>query len=300
LAFSLSKARLPVACCSLVVAFLLGCLTLFAGVASAQPDWLPADSLESTAADPCSGRMLGALAAPVRETGFDRGQSACLAGSFVVRGRAVAVLDGPELYSRGAALGEIELRWLYLADLELTFGARAIEDRDVRGSEAGEDAVFGPIYAGAAAGRLTRAFDRPLRLAWALRLDLPWTTTGPGDEPTVAASPQVAASLGLSGRLVGHARAGALLGLTRPSGDVETRRALALSADLTWAPARWIAGGLGIEAQTGWHGAALDHLAARGGLRAGGRVRVELAAAAPVAGREPTDLVIELALTVDR
>jgi hypothetical protein len=276
--------------------------------AAAQPEWLPAEARADRAAaarlqegDPCADRMLAVLAPPVRETGFDRGQSACLAGAFVARGRAGAVLDDPELYESAIGSVDLELRWMYLVDLELTVGARAIEDSDVRGAE-GEDARFGPIYAAAAAGRGTRAFGRPLRLAWALRLDLPWTTSGPGDEPTVAASPQISASLGLGSRLAGHARVGGLLWLTRPPDDVDTRRALAVSTDLTWAPARWIAGGLGVEAQTGWHGFALDHLALRGGLRVGlgGRARIELTAAALPAGREPTDAVLELAVVVDR
>ena len=82
---------------------------------------------------------------------------------------------------------------------------------------------------------------------------------------------------------------------------MDTRRALSASADLTWAPWNRLAGGVGVEAQSGWHGFALDHFLVRGGLRVAlGRTRIELAGAAPLFGRERADVVIELGLAFDR
>jgi hypothetical protein len=281
--------------------------------AAAQPDWLPPEAAAARrrraaakaaveAADPCADPLLAAFAPPVRDTGLDRGRSACLAGGFAARTRAAAP-DAGDLDDSAAIFGELELRWLYLADLELTAGARVVRwlAGDGRGDDDDDETSFGPVYLAAAAGRKARAFGRPLRLAWALRLDLPLTDSAE-DAPVVAASPQVAAALHLGSRVTGHARAAALLWLVLPEDDVDTIRALSLSTDLAWAPWRWLAGGIGVEAQSGWHGFALDHLLARGGLRVplGCRARLELAAAAPLAGREPTDLVVELGLSVDR
>jgi hypothetical protein len=248
--------------------------------------------------------MLAALAPPVRDTGFDRVQSACLAGSFAVRGRTAAILDGSGIDDTAVTSAALELRWLYLADLELAVGARAIEHRPAPSAAAmtGDDTAYGPVHVGVAAGRTSRALGRPLRLAWSLRVDLPWTDTGDGPGPTLAASPQLAAALQIGRHLAGHARAAALLGLARPPDDLETRRALALSADLAWAPWRRLAAGSGIEAQSGWYGFGLDHLLVRGGLclALGSRVRLDLAGAAPLFGRERTDLLVELGMTVDR
>ena len=255
--------------------------------------------------DPCADAMLGAIAAPVRDSGFDRGHGACLEGGLALRGRAAALSGGPVTDDTTTISGELELRWLYLADLELTVGARAVDHR-LAGDSAvvDDDTQFGPVYLAAAAGRATRAFDRPLRLSWSLRLDLPWTTTGDDGAPTLAASPQVAAALRLGPHLAGHARIGALLWLANPPGGVDTRRALALAADMTWAPWRRLAGAIGVEAQSGWHGFEIDHLLARGGLRVpiAGSVRLELAGAAPLVGRESelTDLVVELSLIAGR
>ncbi len=276
--------------------------------AAAQPDWLPEPAsgpagADAGADDPCADPMLAPLAPAVRDTGVDRVQSACLAGSFAVRGRTAASLDGAGWGDTAVTSAALELRWLYLADLELAVGARAIEDRQEQSpAVTGDDTAYGPIHLGVAAGHAARTLGRPVRLAWSLGLDVPWTGTGDGPGPTLTASPQLAAALAIGRHLAGHARAAALLGLARPPDDLKTRRAMALSADLTWAPWHRLAAGAGIEAQSGWYGFALDHLLVRGGLRAGlgSRVRLDLAGAAPLFGREPTDLVIELGLTASR
>lgn len=279
--------------------------------AAAQPDWLPPEVAEArrrrqaaqanAVTDACADSLLGVLAPPLRDTGLDRALDACLAGGYVARARAAT--SDVDAREDSAISGELELRWMYLADLELTVGARAVRWLTGEAAEFSdeEEASFGPVYLSAAADHGTRAFDRPLRLAWALRFEVPWTHGVP-DSPVVAASPQVAAALQLGRSLSAHARAAALLWLVLPEDDVERARALSLSTDLTWAPWRWLAGGLGVEVQRGWFGDGFDHLAARGGLRLplGCRARVELTAAAPLAGRESTDLVVELGLTVDR
>lgn len=278
---------------------------LLARGAAAQPDWLPDEARRPAVAappidpdDPCADRLLAApLAPPVRDTGFDRVHGACLARLFALRTDVARDRDA----RRTAGAAAVELRGLFLADLELTLGARAAADQlDDPASTDARDGSFGPIYLGAAAGHATRAFGRPLRLAWGLSLDLPWTRTGMAG-PIVAASPQVAAAVRLADRLTAHGRLGALVWLVRPPDDIDTRRALALSSDLVWSPWRYLAAGAGVEAQTGWHGAGLDHLLARGGLRVPlGRARIDLAGAARLAGREPVDLALEVTLAIDR
>jgi hypothetical protein len=57
----------------------------------------------------------------------------------------------------------------------------------------------------------------------------------------------------------------------------------------------------GVEAQTGWYGAGLDHLLVRGGLRVPFRcrARLHLGAAFPLLGDERTDVVGELSFAHD-
>lgn len=287
-----------------------------AGSAAAQPDWLPPEVRRPTRtpspfgepagadpADPCADPLLAPIAPPVRDTGFDRAIDACLSGGWSASARGAALIDTPDFYGTAAASLFLEVRHLLLRDLEIGAGARAVDARFAQNAVIAEDEVgAGPLYltAAAAFGR-HRLAGRPLRLAWGLRLDLPWTDTTYGSTAVVAAAPQVAAALGLSPRLALHGRIAALLWLVRPPGDVQTRRAAALSSDLAWTPFRVLAVTLGVEAQSGWYGATLDHLLVRGGFRLPFRCkdRLHLGAAAPLLGDERTDLVGELSFAHD-
>ncbi|HEU5058717.1 MAG TPA: hypothetical protein VFU21_19425 [Kofleriaceae bacterium] len=287
-----------------------------AGLAAAQPDWLPPEVRrptrtpspfgEAAAADPddpCADPLLAPIAPPVRDSGFDRAIDACLAGGWSASARGAALIDTPDFYGTAAASLFLDVRHLLLRDLEIGGGVRAVDARFAQNAVIAEDEVgAGPLYLAAAAtlGR-HHLGGRPLRLAWGLRLDLPWTDTTYGSTAVVAATPQVAAALGLSPRLALHARLAALLWLVRPPDDVQTRRAAALSSDLVWTPFRALAVAAGVEAQTGWYGATLDHLLVRGGLRVPFRCRnrLHLGAAAPLLGDERTDLIGELTYTHD-
>ena len=314
--FALAAAPLVVA------AALLAC----ARSARAQPDWLPpevrrpprtsspagsptgspfpfGDPAAADPDDPCADPLLAPIAPPVRDSGFDRAIDACLAGGWSASARGAALIDTPDFYGTAAASLFLDLRHLLLRDVEIGGGIRAIDARFAQNAVITDDEVgAGPAYltAAAALGRHQLA-GRPLRLAWGLRLDLPWTDTTYGKTAVVAATPQVAGALGLSPRLVLHGRLAALLWLVRPPGDVQTRRAAALSTDLAWTPARVLALSLGIEAQTGWYGATLDHLLVRGGIRVPFRCRnrLHLGAAAPLLGDERTNLVGELTFAHD-
>ena len=301
-----------------VLAVLLAC----AGSARAQPDWLPPEvrnppPTSSPAGspfpfggkavadpdDPCADPLLAPIAPPVRDSGFDRAIDACLAGGWSASARGAALLDTPDFYGTANASLFLDLRHLLLRDLEIGGGIRAVDARFAQNAVIAEDEVgAGPAYltAAAALGRRQLA-GRPLRLAWGLRLDLPWTDTTYGETAVVAATPQVAVALGLSPHLALHGRLAALLWLVRPPGDVQTRRAAALSTDVAWTPFRILALSLGVEAQTGWYGATLDHLLVRGGLRVPFRCknRLHLGAAAPLLGDERTDLIGELTFAHD-
>ncbi len=295
-------------------------LAAAAGSARAQPDWLPPEVRrpspsqppssspfgEPAAADPddpCRDPLLAPIAPPVRDSGFDRAIDACLSGGWSASARGAALIDTPDFYGTAAASLFLDVSHMLLRDLEISGGMRAVDARFAQNAVIAEDEVgAGPVYLAVAAalGR-HRLAGRPLRLAWGLRLDLPWTDTTYGENAVVAATPQVAVALGLSPHLALHGRIGALLWLVRPPGDVQTRRAAVVSSDLGWTPLRVLALSLGVEAQTGWYGATLDHLLVRGGVRLPLRCRnrLHLGAAAPVLGDERTDLVGELTFAHD-
>lgn len=292
-------------------------LAAAASTARAQPDWLPPEVRRPTPSrspfgdpdagpapdDPCRDPLLAPIAPPLRDSGFDRTIDACLAGGWAASARGAALIDTPDFYGTADASLFLEVSRLLLRDLEIGAGARAVSARFAQNAVIAEDEVgAGPVYLAVAGGLgLRHLGSRPLRLAWGLRLDLPWTDTTYGWTAVVAATPQVAASLGLTPRLALHGRVAALLWLVRPPGDVQTRRAAALSSDIAWTPFRALALAAGVEGQTGWYGAGLDHLLVRGGLRVPFRcrARLHLGAAAPLLGDERTDIVGELAFSHD-
>lgn len=281
--------------------------------ARAQPDWLPPEVQprprspfgEPAAADPddpCRDPLFAPIAPPVRDSGFDGAASGCLRARWSLTARGGADLDTPEGDLAAGALF-LDLSRLLLRDLEIAAGARAVVTRYAEIDTSDDDDLdAGPVYLAATGALATyHPGGHPLRLAWRLRLDLPWTDTTWGDTAVVAASPQIAASLGLAPAFAIHGRIAALLWVMRPPDDVETRRAVLGSTDLVFAPWRVLAVSAGAEAQAGWYESGLDHLLVRGGLRVpfGCRARLHLGAAFPLAGDEPTDAVGELSFTHD-
>jgi hypothetical protein len=306
---------------ALVAAFLVAAA---GATARAQPDWLPPEMRRpeppATSSgspfgspfgptnrgdpdDPCRDPLLAPIAPPIRDSGFDRTIDACLAGGWSASARGAALIDTPDFYGTAAASLFLDVKKMLLRDLEIGAGIRAVDARFAQNAVIADDEVgAGPVYLAVAAALGSHHLGgRPLRLAWGLRLDLPWTDTTYGETAVVAATPQVAAALGLSPRLALHGRIAALLWLVRPPGDVQTRRAAVVSSDVAWTPFRVLALSLGVEAQTGWYGSTLDHLLIRGGVRIPFRCRnrLHLGAAAPVLGDERTDLVGELTFAHD-
>jgi len=286
----------------------------FAPDARAQPDWLPpevkhpspsspfGEPTQGDADDPCRDPLLAPIAPPVRESGFDSVATGCLRARWSVTARGAATRDTPDGDLAAGALF-LDLSRLLLRDLEIAAGARAVVTRhaDMDTNEE-DDLDAGPMYLAATGGLgVHHPGGHPLRLAWRLRLDLPWTDTTYDSTAVVAASPQLAASLGLTPSLAIHGRIAALLWLIRPPDDVQTRRAVVGSIDLVAAPWRVLAVSAGGEAQTGWFEDGLDHLLVRAGLRIPFRcrARLHLGAAFPLAGDEPQDAVGELSFTHD-
>jgi len=289
--------------------------------ATAQPDWLPPEMKKkkeakakeardpfgvgargAEAGDPCVDPLLAPVAPALRDTGLDRTRGACLTTAVDVRARGAAAVDRPDFYGTLAGSLFVERRTLLLPDLELQAGARAADYRFAQNAVVTADEwALGPVWLGATIGDRRRPGGRLLRLAYGLRFELPYTDSNYVDTPVVAARPEVAAALALGRSVALHGRAAGLLWLARPPGDVQTRRALVGSVDVAWAPWRVLAVGAGVEAQTGWYGAGLDHVMARGGLRVPlrCRARIDVAGAARVAGEERTDLVLELGGMVD-
>lgn len=280
----------------------------------AQPDWLPPEVRkpgsspfgEPAAADPddpCRDPLLAPIAPALRDSGFDRAASACLRARWSATARGAALIDTPDFYGTAAASLFLDISHLLLRDLEIAAGARAVDARFAQNAVISDSELgAGPVYLAAAGGLgVHHLAGHPLRLAWRLRLDLPWTDTTYGATAVVAAAPQIAAALGLTPRLALHGRLAALLWLVRPPDDVQTRRAVVGSSDLAFAPWRVLAVTAGAEAQTGWYGAGLDHLLVRAGLRVPFRCRagLHLGAAFPLLGDERTDVVGELSFAHD-
>jgi hypothetical protein len=292
--------------------FLVALCLVASATASAQPDWLPPElqkkkrvpsAAQPVPDDPCADPLLTPMAPPIRDSGFDRALDACLGAGWSASARGAALVDRPDFYGTLAGSLFLDLRTMLLHDLEIGVGARAVDVRYAQNAVISETEVGGgPVYLGVAGALRRRSLaGRPLRLAWGLRLDLPWTDSNYGETAVLSASPQLAAALGLSPRLALHGRIAGLFWLVRPPGDVQTRRAGAASTDLVWAPFRVLALAIGVEGQAGWYGAELDHLLVRGGARfpLGCRARLQLGAAAPLLGEERTDAALELGFSRD-
>lgn len=231
-----------------------------------------------------------ALAAPapigVRATGIDVPRGACAVGGAAVVAR---LARAGELDVLGVF---VESRTASVAGAELTVGARVVASREIGADD--RDQRYGPLYLRVAHGRDAIWFGRPVTAGPSLRVDLPHTTTDQ-DGTVVAASPAYQATLAASDRVHLHCRAGALLGAVLADDTVDTRAALFAGVDAGLRLGGSFALIAGTEAQGGWLGDGFDHLLARAAARAHlGRGRVELAAALPVAGDEPTDLVLTL------
>lgn len=281
--------------------------------AVAQPDWLPPDFGQRGPAagpalapdDPCADPMLGPIAPPMVPSGLDQARAACLVSEGSLTAVSDAALEGSGLHGTFDSGLLVRASGLLVADLQLSAQLRAPSWQWIRpdgGAASSSDVGVGPLSLGAssALGRDHHLLGHPLRLTWALAVDVPWTDSA-ADDPVLAAAPEVRASLGLAPDLAAHARVLALLVMTRPTGDIDTERAVALSTDVAWRPVRALALAAGAEGQGGLYGGGLDHLLVRGGARLGlgGALRVSLGASVNLAGDEPIDVAVALALARD-
>lgn len=257
----------------------------------------PARADEPTCATPSADPV----AVPWRDTGFDAGRGACPrpGGSVVLGGHAL--VDTPAFYGTLGADATVSLRladgaveWLLAARLPtVTFVQNAVL--------AATDVGYGPVAIGAMIGEDARLAGRPLRVALAARVDLPFTedrlaSTRLGGQVAALATWRFAGGWHLHGRV-------ALLGAhTWSELGEDGRAAAALGADVV----RGLLGrrlfvGAGLDAQLGWYGVGLDHLAARvhAQVPVAGRWRTALAVGVPAVGDERTDLAFTLGVTRD-
>jgi hypothetical protein len=274
------------------IAVLIAASTIAGGVAAARADE-PAGACAQSLADP--------VGLPWRTSGLDAGRGACRRPGVGVELDGHALIDTPAFYGTLAAGATIRAR-LVGGPIEWTVAARAPTVTFVQNAVLAATGLgYGPLAVGAALGTDTRWRCRPLRLALAATIELPYSERRLASR-RAAGSLAALASWRITDGWRLHARV-ALLGERSWSAiDAGGRGAGALSADVARRLARRLFVGAGVDAQLGWHGAGLDHLALRvdGRLRLAGRWRATLAIGLPVAGAERTDLAFVLGVTRDR
>ncbi len=270
----------------------LALATVVIGAGAARADE-PAGACATPLADP--------VTLPWRDTGFDGGRSACPrpGAGVVVDGHAL--IDTPGFYGTLGADATISLRladgpleWLVLARVPtVTFVQNAVFKAT--------DVGYGPVALGVTRGGDRRWRGRALRLAVATRLDLPFTerrlsSNRVGGQVAVLATWRAAAAWQLHGRIA------LLAARTWSELGADDRMAGALGVDVgrRVAGRRLVVGG-GLDAQVGWYGLGLDHLALRIGaqLRVTGTWRASLALGRPLVGADGTDLGFALGVSRD-
>ncbi|MEZ4402943.1 MAG: hypothetical protein R3B06_23175 [Kofleriaceae bacterium] len=256
----------------------------------------------SAAAGPaCDDPIDDPIAVPWRDAGFDGGRAACLgpAVNLTVRGRAL--IDAPAFYGTlgGDAVVGLRVRegrhveWgLAARGLDLTFLQNAVW-KVIEPS-------YGPLLVSSAVGVERALAGRPLALALATTIELPFTRSQLGGS-TGAVQLAGVATWRARARLRLHARVALLGWYGADVTGATVRGAAAASVDASARVVRWLAVDVGLDAQAGWYGVTLDHVAVRVGARwrVKGPWRAEVGAGAPVVGRERQDLVVTLGVARD-
>jgi hypothetical protein len=267
---------------------LVAFLTLLAGVRVA-------------AADPCEDHIDDPVALPWRESGVDAARGGCLHAEVGGAVRGKALIDTPDFY--GAIGGELVLavRLLESDRLEWGFSLRALDGVFVQNAVLTVDELaYGPITGHIAFGSRGERAGKALARALYARLEFPFTRSRL-DGSSGALQLGVAETWHVLPSLRVHLH-GALLGWYASSTTgSDTRAAAMTSAEASWRAVAWLAVFGGVDAQLGWYGWGLDHVAVRTGVhgRVKGLWRTELAAGLPIAGEERSDLAFTLGLRRD-
>jgi hypothetical protein len=248
----------------------------------------------------CSAPLLDPAGLGLRESGIDAARAACTASSVSAGARGLALIDVPEFYGTLSSSLFAAIRVAGARDFELEIGIRALDLRFAQNAVLTRTELStGPFWVAGVLPLLATLGGRELVVAGSLRWDVASSESGSAVR-TTALAPALLATFAPADRVRLHARAALLLwGASTPIG-FERRTAVAASSDAALSVGRRFAVAAGVDAQAGWHRAGLDHLLARGAARVAlGQSRLELAAAAPVAGAERTDLVLWIACSRD-
>jgi hypothetical protein len=231
------------------------------------------------------------LAAPVeltvRTIGLGAPRSACTERQLSVSLGGAATIDVPNFYGLLGGGLTIGARWP-VHHIELRADLRAAEETFAQNASLKATSLdAGPFTVGA-----LRTFHiLGAVVAPAARLVLPLTDSA---SPHFAGAGELAlhADRRVARSFSADAHVAVLGALYTPPGATDRFGALVAGTGAAWLPARRWAIHLGVEASTGWYGAALDHLLVRGGVRFRTHHAGDFTAGAliPLAGRERTDL----------
>ncbi len=251
--------------------------------------------------DPCEDHVDDPIALPWRESGVDAARGGCLHADVgaALRGRALIATD--DFY--GTIGGELTLavRLLESDRLEWGFALRVLDGLFVQNAVLStEELAYGPVTGHIAFGQRGARAGKALARALYARLELPFTRSRL-DGSSGALQLGVAETWHVH-RFVRVHLHGALLGwYASAATGRDGRAALMTSADGALTVTSWLSLFAGLDAQLGWYGWGLDHVAARTGAhwRVKGLWRLQLAAGLPLAGEERQDLVFTLAVRRD-
>jgi hypothetical protein len=255
----------------------------------------------AAAAEPhalCDGGDFEPASVAIRDTGIDAARSACTRAAIRFRARGLAEVATDDFFGTVSSSLFAEARWLILAGVELEVGARLVDYRFAQNAVLSDDEIgAGPIIAGIGQARPLRRFGKAAMWAPRLRVEVPRTNSALDATP-FSASPSATLTLIWSDATRTHSRAGLLLWLARGPTGLDSRAAAAVSTDVAWRRS-WLTLTAGGELQAGWH-RDFDHFLARGAVRIGGDIGVDLAAGAPLFGAERTNGVVTLGVSANR
>jgi hypothetical protein len=255
----------------------------------------------AAAADPCEEHIDDPVAVPWRESGVDAARGGCLHADLSAVTRGHAVIDTPNFYGTLGGELTIAIRLLESSGFEWGVALRAVDGVFVQNAVLTVDEVgYGPVSGHIALGDRSELAGKPLARALYARLELPFTRSRL-DGSTGALQVGAAATWLAAPRLRVHGHAALLGWYASSTGGRDGRAAFMTSVDAAYRAVRSLSIAAGADVQVGWYGWGLDHVAVHAGAhwRVKGLWRAELAAGAPLAGTERTDLAFTVAVRRD-
>jgi hypothetical protein len=251
--------------------------------------------------DVCDDPIDEPIAVPWREAGADAARSACLHPDVGLRLGGRVLIDEPDAYRTLGSDATLHARFVEDGVFEWGIAFRIVDLAYVQnGMWKLTEVSYGPLIGHAAVGRRTRLGGRPLQQALALRLGVPFTQSRL-DGSSGSAQLAAMATWQVRPRLRLHARAMLLGWYGTSSTGTSSRGAVAVATDVTWPVIAWLTPNVGVDAQLGWYGAGLDHVAVRAGVawRVRGQWRADVAAGRPLVGAERQDVAVTLGVRRD-